>query len=68
MKKDFYFSFDKATDSPTHAYAAKRIYLQKLSEDEWQYRQELGAEEKTEKEFAAQDKPKKRAPKKVSDK
>jgi hypothetical protein len=64
-KQTFYFCFDKATDTPTHAYAAKRIYLQKLSEDEWQYRQDLGAEEKTEKDFAAQDKPKKRPVKKA---
>jgi hypothetical protein len=68
-QKKYFFSFKEDTDSPTHRYAAKRVYWQNLSEEEWQHRVELGAEESTEQKFQAQDKAvKKKAAKKVSEK
>jgi hypothetical protein len=67
--KEYFFSFKEKTDSPTHRYAAKRIYLQKLTEEEWQQRVDLGAEESTKQKFESQDKqPKKKTSKKVSEK
>ena len=64
-KKEYWFSFKVETDSPTHTYAAKRIYWQHLSDEEWKHRkEELGAEESTKDKFDAQNKPKKKPSKK----
>lgn len=63
-KKEYWFSFEKETDSPTHTYAAKRIYWQHLSDEEWQHRKELGADETTKENFDDQNKPKKKPSKK----
>lgn len=57
-KSSKYFSFDSATDTPTHSYIAKRIYWQLLSDSEWQVREDAGAKETSKSKFESQDKPK----------
>ena len=57
-KSSKYFSFDSATDTPTHSYVAKRIYWQLLSDSEWQVREDAGAKETSKSKFESQDKPK----------
>tara|TARA_R100001594_G_scaffold132392_1_gene172577 strand:+ start:492 stop:683 length:192 start_codon:yes stop_codon:yes gene_type:complete len=63
MKKEYCFSFESDTDSPSTNYVAKRIYLQALTEEEWQHRLDLGA-----KESKPEKAPKKKAPKKAVEK
>ena len=68
-QQEYFFSFKEQTDTPSHRYAAKRIYFQKLNEEEWQHRVELGAQESTKQKFESQDKqPKKKTVKKAVEK